>query len=170
MLRYCDANKPYKEFKTDEGSIKWDYIVKLHILQKQLTLKLKNRLSSQYINWKQNKIKVKYAVHVLNSSVANAIEFLEAEGFQDFQNSSATVKFLRTIDRLFDILNSRNSFEKGFKTHIFLKNIEYLKQVVNNTIQYLFSLKTVDGRPLIALQEKHLYMVYQLLLSQFWIF
>lgn len=68
------------EFKTDEGSIKWNYIVKLHALQKQLSFKLKNRLSSQCVNWKQNKMKVKYAVHVLSSSVANAIEFLKAEG------------------------------------------------------------------------------------------
>jgi hypothetical protein len=67
-----NALADYKEFKTDKGSIKWDYIVKLHTLQKQLTLKLKNHLSSQCINWKQNKMKVKYAVHVLSSSVANA--------------------------------------------------------------------------------------------------
>lgn len=141
-----NALADYKEFKTDEGSIKWDYIVKLHALQKQLTLKLKNRLSSQCINWKQNKMKVKYAVRVLSSSVANAIEFLEAEGFEDFRDSSATVKFLRTIDRLFDILNSRNPFGKGFKTPIFSKNIEYLRHIVNDTTKYLFSLKTSDGR------------------------
>lgn len=120
--------------------------MKLHALQKQLTLKLKNRLSSQCINWKQNKMKVKYAVRVLSSSVANAIEFLEAEGFEDFRDSSATVKFLRTIDRLFDILNSRNPFGKGFKTPIFSKNIEYLRHIVNDTTKYLFSLKTSDGR------------------------
>jgi len=29
-------------------------------------------------------MKVKYAAHVLSSSVANAIEFLEAEGLEDF--------------------------------------------------------------------------------------
>lgn len=116
--------------------------MKLHTLQKQLTFKLKNSLFSQCINWKQNKMKVKYTVHVLSSSVANAVEFLEAEGFEDFQNNSATVKFLRTTDRLFDILNSRNSFGKGLKTPIVRKNIEYLRHVVNDTM-YLFSLKTI---------------------------
>lgn len=47
-----NALADYKEFISDEGSIKWDYIVKLHNLQKQLNFKLKNRLSSQCINWK----------------------------------------------------------------------------------------------------------------------
>jgi len=47
-----NALTDYKEFKTDEGSIKWDYIVKLHALQKRFTFKLKNRLSSQCIHWK----------------------------------------------------------------------------------------------------------------------
>lgn len=70
-------------------------------------------------------MKVKYAVQILSSSVANALEFLESEDFEDFQGSSATVKFLRTIDRLFDILNSKNPFGKGFKAPIFPKNIEY---------------------------------------------
>lgn len=141
-----NALADYKEFKTDEGSIKWHYIVKLHTLQNQLSFKLKNCLSSQCINWKQNKMKVKFAAHVLSSSVANALEFLEAEGFEDFQGSSATVKFLRTIDRLFDMLNSRNPFGKGFKTPIFPKNIDYLRQIVNDTTKYLFSLKTIDDR------------------------
>lgn len=47
-----NALADYKQFESNEGSIKWDYIVKLHTLQKQLTFKLKNRLSSQCINWK----------------------------------------------------------------------------------------------------------------------
>ena len=49
-------------------------------------------------------MKVKYAVHVLSSSVVNAIEFLEAEGFQDFQNSSATVKFLKKFLKIITYL------------------------------------------------------------------
>lgn len=149
-----NALADYKQFESNEGSIKWDYIVKLHTLQKQLTFKLKNRLSSQCINWKQNKMKVKFAVHVLSASVANAIEFLEREGFEEFQGSSATVKFLRVIDRLFDILNSRNPFGKGFKTPIFEKNIEFLKHTTDDIIKYLFSLKTKEGQPLYCTARK----------------
>lgn len=93
-------------------------------------------------------MKVKFAVHVLSASVANAIEFLEKEGFEEFNGSSATVKFLRRINRLFDILNSRNPFGKGYKTPIFEKNIEYLKNTTEDIIKYLFSLRTKEGQPL----------------------
>lgn len=68
--------------------------------------KFKNRLSSQCIDWKQNKMKVKYAFHTLSSSVANAIEFLKEETLERFQNSDGTIQFIRIIDRLFDFLNS----------------------------------------------------------------
>jgi len=123
MLKLArNALADYTQFESVEGFIKWDYIIQLHTLQKQLTFQLKNQLSSQSVNWKQNKMKVKFTAHVLRASVANAIEFLEKEGFDEFYGSSATVKFLRTIDRLFDILNSRNPFGKGFKTPIFEKN------------------------------------------------
>jgi len=44
------------------------YIVSLHSIQRQLTFKLKNKLSAQCINWHQNKMKVKYAVHTFNAS------------------------------------------------------------------------------------------------------
>lgn len=46
MLKLArNAIADYKEFKIEnEGSIKWQYITELHILQNKLTFKLKNRL------------------------------------------------------------------------------------------------------------------------------
>lgn len=57
-------------------------------------------------------MKVKYAVCVLSASVANAVKFLESEDLEEFKGSSATVRFVRAIDILFDILNSKNPFAK----------------------------------------------------------
>ncbi|KYN26640.1 THAP domain-containing protein 9 [Trachymyrmex cornetzi] len=149
MLKLArNALAKYKEIVSPEGIIKWDYIVKLHLLQKQITLKLKNKLSSHCINWYQNKMKVKYAAQTLSSSVANAIEFLKNKGLEEFKDSSATIQFIRKIDRIFDFLNSRNPFGKGFKKPIFKQDIEHLKYMVDEIIQYLFSLKTIDGQPL----------------------
>ncbi len=60
---------------------------------------------------------VRLAAQTLSSSVANAIEFLDKSSkLPSFCNSHGTVKFIHTIDRLFDILNSRNPIAKGFKT------------------------------------------------------
>jgi hypothetical protein len=52
----------------------------------------------------------------LSASVADAIEFFrENLKLNRFEGSEATVPYLRVIDRLFDILNSRNPFAKGYK-------------------------------------------------------
>ena len=42
----------------------------------------------------------------LSSSVADAIEFLMSSGHTKFQGADATIRFIRVIDKLFDLLNS----------------------------------------------------------------
>ena len=59
---------------------------------------------------------VRIAAQTLSSSVADAIEFLEISGHPAFKGASGTVQFIRKIDRLFDLLNSRNPHGKGFKS------------------------------------------------------
>lgn len=96
-------------------NIQWHYIVTLHNFQQKLTFKLKNKLNSQCVNWYQNKMKVKYAAHTLSASVANAMKYLKSTGMEEFQDYKATTKFIEIIDSIFDILNSKNPFGKGFK-------------------------------------------------------
>lgn len=106
-----NALADYKEFKTDHGNIKWQYIIELYQVQNLLTLKFKNKLNSQCIKWYQNKMKVKYAAQTLSSSVATAIEFLK-QNCPQFHGSEATITLIRIIDRLFDFMNSEESFRK----------------------------------------------------------
>lgn len=98
-------------------------------------------MSSQCIYWKQNKIKVRYAANTLSASVANAIEFLKTEGFKEFQDSEATIKFITIIDRFFDFLNTRNPFGKNFKQPLTTHNFHFLKATIQEHIEYLFSLQ-----------------------------
>lgn len=150
MLKLArNAIADYKELKTEnEGLIKWQYITELHTLQNKLTFKLKNRLSSQCVYWKQNKMKVKYAAHTLSSSVANAIQFLKEEEIDQFKDSDSTIEFIRIIDRLFDFLNSRNPFAKRYKKPIYENNIPYLRNMIEEHTKYLFSLRTKEEQPL----------------------
>lgn len=149
-----NALADYGEFYYGEEVIKWDYIVSLYKIQKKLTFKLKNKLSSQCIYWKQNKMKVRFAANTLSASVANAIDFLRNEGLHDFKESESTTTFVRTIDRLFDFLNSRNPFEKHFKQPITVHNYNYLQTIMENNIEYLFSLKCKDGNYLKTSRRK----------------
>lgn len=144
----------YKEFISNEGNIKWQYFINLYNMQNKLTFKFKNKLSSQCINYMQNKMKVKYAAHTLSASVANAIDFLRTENIPEFQGSEATIKFIHVIDRLFDFMNSRNPFGKGFNKPIVRADLEFLHSMIKQHTEYLFSLKTKDGNCLIKSGRK----------------
>lgn len=89
------------------------------------------------------------AAQTLSSSVADAIQFLtEDVGLKNFENSAATVKFIKIIDRLFDICNSRNIFGKGYKVPLREANEQFWKPILLDTVEYLKQLKTVKGVPL----------------------
>ena len=69
-----------------------------------------------HIEFEQQKMKVKLAAQALSSSVATAIEYCDQVlKLPKFKGSEGTVKFIRTVDRLFDLLNSRNPCARGTK-------------------------------------------------------
>ena len=64
------------------------------------------------------------AAQTLSSSGATAIDFLWREAnLPQFEGSEATTNFIRKVDMAFDVLNSRNSFAKGFKAAVSLENL-----------------------------------------------
>ena len=69
-------------------------------------------------------MKVSLAAQTLSSSVATAIDYLRDEmRLPDFTGSEATTEFIRIIDRIFDMLNSRNPFAKGSKSPVWLQTL-----------------------------------------------
>lgn len=136
MKSYYNSNN----LKSNSGYIKWCYIEDLYNLQTNLTLKLANKLSKTHIEWKNSAMKVKYAAQTLSSSTSDALDFLRSINNPNFFNSNATSEYCRTIDRLFDFLNSRNPYSKGFKSAIFEKNISTLESIIIPLINYLYTL------------------------------
>ena len=97
------------------GEVKWIFFQNLNTIQEEEGLKLGNKLSSQHLQFEKHKMNVRLAAQTLSSSVADAIAFLDIlMKLPGFQDSEGTVNFARTIDRLFDILNSRNPMGKGY--------------------------------------------------------
>ena len=89
---------------------------------------------------------VKLAAQTLSSSVAHAVEFLDVSmKMPEFQNTSQpTVTFVRTIDRLFNILNSRNPLAKeGYKQPLRAQSKDIWESTLKDTAQYFLSLPTV---------------------------
>ena len=75
------------------------------------------------------KIKVKLTAQTFSASVADSLGFLDYDlKDPEFKGCSFTIEFIRNIDRLFDLLNSRHAFEKGFKAVISNFNLSMQKK------------------------------------------
>ena len=124
-----------QQFKDENNlNISWHYIRQLSILQTDEGLHLANKLKSDHINYYRNKMKVKLAAQTLSSSVADALEFLRSDLLlSEFKDSEGTITFIRTVDRLFDFLNSRHPAMRGYKAPLNANNFQMKHdQVVKN--------------------------------------
>ncbi|KAG5880141.1 hypothetical protein JTB14_000009 [Gonioctena quinquepunctata] len=98
------------------------------------------------IDWRFQKMKVYLAAQTLSASVANALEFLSKDlQHPDFKDAAPTIELIRIIDRLFDLLNSRNPFAKGYKTPLKKSNESFWKPILGEAFEFLISLKHVNG-------------------------
>ena len=105
------------------NKIYWQFVANLQKLQEEEGLRLGNKLKLAHIQCRQQKLKVNLAAQLFSSSVADAIDYCRTVlKLKQFQGSEATVKFMRVIDQLFDILNSRNPCAKGFKSALCVNN------------------------------------------------
>ena len=60
-----------------------------------------------------------------------------------------TVDFINTIDKLFDILNSRYAYARGFKHPIRIQNLEGIEKTFIATSEYLLALKSTERQLLV---------------------
>jgi len=94
-----------------------------------------------------------------SSSVADAIQFCsEYLTLSQFKGCEATVSFLRMIDRLFDILNSRNPFGKGYKAPLRPANESSWHPFLDKATAYLLSLKNAANEPMYATKRKTVFL------------
>ena len=137
------------------NKISWEYIVRLEELQQIEGLRLANKLRASHIRWHQQKMKVNLAAQALSASVADAIEYCDKYlNMSEFEGSEATVKFIRTIDGLFDVLNSKNPFAKGLKAPLSLSNKHIWEPFIDEAAKYIRSLTVENGKSILKTQRK----------------
>ena len=89
---------------------------------------------------------VSLAAQTLSRSVANAISFLRDEvALSKFEGSEATTEFIKRMNIVFDLLNSRNPHAQGSKAPVTLKNVEGWLNSCNDIAKYIFALKDERG-------------------------
>jgi hypothetical protein len=138
----------------DGGKAKWRHIEMLHKKQNAEDLVLGNRLTKAHIDFKNQKMKVRLAVQALSASCSKAIEYLRKSGCSDFHDSHPTEIFITKLDKLFDILNSKSTFGKGYKRAITVHNMNVRLQFLLEMKQFLLELKDSNGCRLIHSKRK----------------
>lgn len=133
----------------EQRNIEWAYLVELHKLQTMETFHLANKLTIRHIEYHKQKMKVKLAAQLLSQSVADSLTFCE-EHLQlpgVFQECAATTKFVKTFNDLFDVFNSKSLTQYGYSKHMNSENIQDIKTLFNDTINYIRGLKVnIDGK------------------------
>ena len=74
-----------------------------------------NKLNDRHIHFANHKMKVNYAAQLFSESVASALEFVNRLLLPQFHGCETTCMFLRIINNVFDVFNSRNFTGKGYK-------------------------------------------------------
>ena len=132
---------------SEKNIIRWKYFSSLNEIQESEGFHLKNKFSSRRLQFPKHKMNVQLAAQTLSASVANAIEFLDKTmKLKEFQNSTGSVKFIKKVDRLFDILNSRSPIANGFKQPLRPESRNTWEEILKESAEYLLSLKTHEAR------------------------
>lgn len=88
--------------------IEWRYIVSLYEYSKEFALNT-HRLSRKHINWERSCMNVRLATQTFSDSVADSIQFLMDNKHPDFVGAGPTIKFIRIINKIFDIFNAKGT-------------------------------------------------------------
>ena len=133
---------------SDGREIKWQHIQNLVELQDKEGLKFANKLGPQHVSYRRNKMKVQLATQVVSASVADALEFLQELDVPGFHDCEGTVTFLRNLDLLFDLLNSRSQFGAGHKGPLTKQSQPWWENQLNELSEYILGLTDAKGQPI----------------------
>lgn len=132
-----------KEVIYDENNekIEWKYFILLQQYSKENDMQT-HKLTKKHIQWSRNAMNVRLSNETLSESVAASMQFLKDNGHPGFENSGPTIKFIRKVNSLFDIFNTRNTSESNiFKKALNPENKRVVFDFFHSCISYFNFLK-----------------------------
>lgn len=96
----------------EDGKIEWKYFEKLEEARANQNFILTHKLTKKHIFWKSFKMNVRVAAETLSNSVADSFQYLMQAGHAEFSGCSATVRYTKCINNIFDIMNT-TELKKG---------------------------------------------------------
>lgn len=138
--------------------IEWRYFESLVDFQEKWNCQLGNRLTRKHMQWFRKKMNVRMAVETLSLSVANAMEFLRDLGYPEFQGCDATVEYIKYMNNVFDVMNSKGSNKRGFKRPLSRETKDEYFSYFDVAIKYLSGLRIEpNGKSILETDSKTAY-------------
>lgn len=129
--------------------IAWRYIDRLESRRVKNNF-VSHKLTKEHVQWEKNKMQVSLATQTFSRSVASAIDYLRNEGDILFSNSEETCKFIRTVNDLFDIFNSKHDDSTSqFRRGLSINSATKIFNCLGSTSNYIKSLK-IGWRKIVA--------------------
>lgn len=140
MLKLMRNYLGIKKYLIDGDGLKieWKYFESLEDFRLKKEFTHVHKLTKKHVQFGGNKMNVRLASETMSNSVANSMEFLMNEGYKEFFDCVATVKFCRFINNIFDTMNTKRDTEKsGFKQAIGPQNNSEIFAFFDEAIEYL---------------------------------
>lgn len=156
LARNCLGNKGILYDEKNE-EIRWKLIRDLVEIQISRNINLGNKLTMNHIEFESNAMNVRIAAETMSKSTANSIEYLDIEmKNENFSNSIPTSKYCRTIDNLFDTMNTKkNHCKGGFKRPFSEETIEEFTTYYNQTKEYIKGIKIMKEDKLVSVLQSN---------------
>lgn len=135
--------------------IEWRFFENLERMRVEKDFTHMHKLTKRHIDFKNVKMNVRVAAQTLSDSVANSMECLMNEGYEEFLESTSTIKYVRHINNCFDIMNSTSTktYSK-FKNAISPENKTEVFSFFVDLAEYLKRIKFSNGETVIYTQTR----------------
>ncbi|MXQ87977.1 hypothetical protein E5288_WYG022498 [Bos mutus] len=148
-----NAFQNFQSIQFINGTAHWQHLVELAALEEQ-ELSHMERIPRKLANLKNHILKTNCAAQVFSESVVRALECLLSLGLPSFQNCVGTIHFLRLINNLFDIFNSRNFYGKGFKGPLLPETFNKINHVLTEAKTIFVTLSDTSNNQILKGKRK----------------
>ncbi|XP_045851870.1 DNA transposase THAP9 isoform X1 [Meles meles] len=148
-----NAFQNFQSIQFINGTAHWRHLVELAALGER-ELAGTEGLPGRLADLKNHVLKTNCAAQVFSESVAGALECLLSLGLPPFQNCIGTVHFLRLINNLFDIFNSRNCYGKGLKGPLLPETYSKINRVLIEAKTIFVTLSDASNNQIIKGKRK----------------
>ncbi|KAM9742144.1 DNA transposase THAP9 isoform 3-T3 [Dama dama] len=148
-----NAFQNFQSIQFINGTAHWQHLVELAALEEQ-ELSHMERIPRKLANLKNHILKTNCASQVFSESVVRALECLLSLGLPSFQNCVGTIHFLRLINNLFDILNSRNFYGKEFKGPLLPETFNKINHVLTEAKTIFVTLSDTSNNQILKGKRK----------------